>query len=118
MEKLNKSDYDKIERSKKPFAEFKIPNLTHLNTPKVKEYLKRPRRIKFDKKPIEIASNMAPVGVFKVRVFDKVKPFKETDFKEIGAKAKNNLKGESKNSFTLVSHLGSKRTVPIENFAH
>ena len=52
---LIKSDYDRIERSKKPFADFKMPDLQHLNTPKVKDYLKRPRRVKFDKKPIEIA---------------------------------------------------------------
>ena len=82
------------------------------------EYLKKPRRIKFDKKPIEIAHNMAPPGVFKVHVWDKVKPFKDTDFKEIGNKAKGHLKGDFKNSYTLVSHLGCKRTVPIENFAH
>ena len=86
---MNKSDYDSMERSKKPFAEFRMPNLQYMNTPKIKEYLKRPRRIKFEKKPKEIAQNQQPTGVFKVMVFDKVKPFSDTDFRLMADKAKN-----------------------------
>lgn len=113
---VNRADYEGIERRLKPFAEFTEPSLKHLNSPQIKDYLKQPRRIKFDRKPKEIAQT-EPVGVFKVKRYEKIEPFSDADFKNMANKAKRMNKGEKK-SIQLISHLGSKRTVPVKDFQH
>ena len=37
---INKSDYERLPRKEKPFADFRVPELSHMNTPETKEYLK------------------------------------------------------------------------------
>lgn len=37
---INKDDYENFPRNKKPFADFKMSELTYLNAPANKEYLK------------------------------------------------------------------------------
>ena len=70
-----------MEKKNKPFADFTMPELTYMNQSQVKDYLKDPRRIKFDKQPKEIALSQQTAGVFKVRRYVKGKPFHDTDFK-------------------------------------
>ena len=43
------------QRKDKPFADFIIPELKYLNVPDVKEYLKQPMNVKFDRVPKDIA---------------------------------------------------------------
>mmetsp|Transcript_30832 Transcript_30832/g.40957 ORF Transcript_30832/g.40957 Transcript_30832/m.40957 type:complete len:161 (-) Transcript_30832:486-968(-) len=54
-ENINKADYENVERTQKPFADFQRPELRHLNNPANKDYLKNPKNIKFERKPKEIA---------------------------------------------------------------
>ena len=53
--KINKDEYKNFPRKEKPFADFTMPELTYLNDTVNAEYLKQPRRTKFDKKPKDIA---------------------------------------------------------------
>ena len=50
----DKAAYENIERHKKPFADFVKPELQYLNEVPRNEYLPRPRRVKFDKKPQDL----------------------------------------------------------------
>ena len=74
---VNRADYERHPRKEKPFAEFRRPELAHLNISLTKDYLKQPKKVKIQKKPKDIVQ---PTGVFKVKKFDKGKPFSDTDF--------------------------------------
>ena len=52
---INRSDFEHIERSKKPFAEFHRPELVHMNTPQIKDYLKIPKKPVVEKKSRDVA---------------------------------------------------------------
>ena len=47
LENIKKSDYEHVDRTLKPFADFQRPELRYLNEPHWKDYLKQPRNIKF-----------------------------------------------------------------------
>ena len=105
-----------METKNKPFADFSMPELTYMNQPQVKDYLKNPRRIKFDKQPKGVALSQQRAEVFKVRRYIKGKPFHDTDFKLAAQKARGKTRQEDKSSFVLTTHTGPKRTVPISHF--
>ena len=83
---INKDDYVNYPRNKKPFADFKMSELTHLNVSATKDYLKQqPRRTKFDKKP---NANQHQTETFVVKKYQKSTPFSDQDFRNIAMKAK------------------------------
>ena len=79
------------------------------------DYLKRPQRKPYERKPAEL--NNAHIGVYRVKRFEKGEPFSSKDFALQASKARAMGKGASK-SYVMTTHLGAKRTLPISHFAH
>lgn len=115
---IDKNMYEGFDRKMKPFADFKNPDLAYLNNPQIKDYLKRPlRKVKFERKPKEMVKNSANTGVYRVSRFEPGEPFSSKDLALQASKARA-MKKKANESFVLTTHLGSKRTLPVNHFAY
>lgn len=115
---IDRQAFEGTERRLKPFAEFCRPELVYLNKPQVKDYLPKPKRIKSEKTPAQIAQNKQQSGAFEIVSFQKGEPFRDTFFKNVALRAKMLDRNVKRQATRLITHLSETRTVPIRDFQH
>ena len=77
IDQINKEDFKDAERSEKPYADFKYPELQHMNEPVFRDYLPQPRRTKYDRKLRDTTKLNKDTSVFKKRTLGPSEPYYE-----------------------------------------
>ena len=101
----------------KPYADFTMPELVHLNKPEWPNYLKAVKQNKVRVINKNNLINKPKVEVFRVPRLEKNEPYSEEAFRRIVKSCKMKNSQSSKHDDKRITHLSEQRTVPIGTYA-